>query len=607
MPPSVPMIAVALSSAWLLAYLGPVLTALWPPREARPNEPRPFALLRPLSGDESGLGERLCASGGAERIVFAIGSEDDGARPAAETAVRVLRARGVAASLVVTHAVGPNHKTDQLARAQALAALAEPVIVVADSDVDLRDDDLTRLAAAVGAGCAAAWALPIEVGPIRTNGDAASHAVLGASLHSFPLLSRLDPRGLVGKLFAVERAELAAVGGFEALRGYLGEDMELARRLRARGLHTTAISLRARSAAEGRSLPDVIARFARWLLVVRLQRPVRLLSYPLLLAPAPLFALAFAIALARNEPRVAVLFGLAIALRWLVACAARRACGRPVRPLVALGQAFLADAVLLAAFFRACTARSVRWRGRTFTPSGKKGREHALGEPAERAGATGVECTEGRPLAIDRGELPLDRGLLGEDVALHPLVRAEGRAEREPEIRGLARAEHVPHPDGHDDRATRHLRDLRRPREELELLERRLLAALRKYPYETTGSVEQLRGVPDRARAVRRIGEVHAERSYAPEERDPPKVRRVHQRVPVRPEQPLRRVERDQRVPPRGVIRDDEDRVPRESGTRLVEPAHEHAPERLLDAPLRMPGEPGVEPLALLRGDHEAS
>lgn len=322
-------------------------------------------LVRPCAGHEPGLAGRLTASGGAEHVVVAVGSFADSATPSAGTAVVALRQAGVQADLVETHAVGPNHKVDQLARALALAPAARgrDIIVIADSDVDLGDVDLARLVAELDdPGVGVVWAPPVEAGEVLDTGDAVSHAVLGASLHAFPLLSGIDPNGMVGKLFAIRRSTLEAAGGFEALRTHLGEDMELARRVRAQGLRVVTSSMVARSRAAERPLSAVHARYVRWLQVVRAQRTALLAFYPLLLAPAPMLLLAAVCGALGDHPTVVIASAVGVLVRVAVAMVARRAAGLPPAPLLAVGQALVGDLALLGALVGAISSRRVSWR-----------------------------------------------------------------------------------------------------------------------------------------------------------------------------------------------------------------------------------------------------
>lgn len=331
-------------------------------------------LIRPCAGLEAELDRALGSLAAAPRSFevrcrFAVEDEGDAAWPAAQRAAAVLVAQGVDARVVLTRAQGPNRKAAQLAAVIAREAEPFDVVLVADSDVDLAGARLDALVAPLmkAGGADAAWAPPAEHGRARTLADRASAALLGASLHAFPLLAGLDPRGLVGKLFAVKREALAAIGGFGSLAAHLGEDMEIARRLLARGGSIVAAPLVARSLAADRTWDQAVSRFARWLGVIRAQRPLLLVSYPALFFATPLLLVLAAIT-APGAPGIALATAaLAVVSRLAVALAAARASGRPVAIGRALVESALADALLAAAFARCLRTRRVVWRANVLT------------------------------------------------------------------------------------------------------------------------------------------------------------------------------------------------------------------------------------------------
>lgn len=327
--------------AWLGIVASVGLWAFVRPRSHEGTWAGEALVVRPCHGAEPGLAERLAS--GPEPRVLAVATEDDAA---------TVIARAVAnARVIVTGATGPNAKAEQLGH--ALADATAEVVVIADSDV-LLDDLAPLLRPFSDPAVAAVWAPPVEVAP-ATLADRASASVLDASLHAFALLGALDPGGMVGKLVAIRRADLEAVGGFGALRRHLGEDMELARRLRANGRSLRMADMTARSFARGRTFGAVVARYARWLMVIRAQRPLLLLSYPLLFGAAlPILA----IAIARGAWALAL---ATVTVRLLVAAFARI---RSRQPRWLAPEALLADVVLWAALLRALATRTVAWRGR---------------------------------------------------------------------------------------------------------------------------------------------------------------------------------------------------------------------------------------------------
>jgi ceramide glucosyltransferase len=336
--------------------------------------PRAVLVVRPCAGSEPWLEANLRSITLARRSFalhyrIAIADAADAAAPAAHAAVDALKAEGIDARVVLTAARGPNRKVSQIKA--AIEAFDEPfdVLLAADSDVDLGGADLDLLVSPLAEASAtdAVWAPPAELGTAETLADRASAAVLGASLHAFPLLAGLDRGGLCGKLFAVKRTALAAIGGVGALALHLGEDMELARRIRARGRAIEAAPMVARSVSAGRSASQVVARFARWLMVIRAQRPALFVSYPLLFFATPLILLFAAITAAGATHLAAAAALLAVASRIAVALTAARATGRRLHVGRAIFESALADALLAAAFVCALRSRRVVWRDTVIT------------------------------------------------------------------------------------------------------------------------------------------------------------------------------------------------------------------------------------------------
>lgn len=334
------------------------------PRTIGPEKPS-VVVVRPCAGYEPSLDLTLSSLAKTRRSFdlrcrFAIESEQDAAVEAARRAITHLEQAGIPAEIVFTGGGGPNRKVAQLAAVPHDA----DVLVIADSDVDLSDVDLDVLVAPLVRENPAwvAWAPPVECAEPKTIGDLASNAVLGASLHSFPILARLDPRGLVGKLFAIRKQALIAIGGFGSLVRYLGEDMEMARRIRECGGNVVTVPILARSLASGRSWSAIVNRFARWLTVIRAQRSILLWSYPgLFFATWPIFFISLWFSL--MEPFSGLLAAtLVLITRFLIAFFATYKSGRSIRLRGILRDAFLADITLACAFGHALRTRTVTWR-----------------------------------------------------------------------------------------------------------------------------------------------------------------------------------------------------------------------------------------------------
>ncbi len=353
-------------TAWLHFLASAHLIALL--RRARPVLPAPHArplravLVRPLAGDEPGLAARLAHAGHISTVRLCLGTANDGAAPAARRAAAILAQSGVDARVIVTAAHGPNHKIDQVAR--VLDTTAWDVAVVCDSDVLLADVDLRdALARFADPRLGALWlaALPGPGG--TTLGDRATAAVLAGSLHAFPLLAHLDRDGFIGKAFLVRRSAAEAAGGLERLRFYLGEDVELGRRVRAAGYRVALGPPVLRTAPRHMTFEKTVDRFARWLTVIRRQRPALLAAYPLVLAATtPALALAFLLPNLGVRCRIAGL--LLLAARAGVFVVGRGLAGLRRDSRTFLVDLVLTDLVLWAALWRSLSGCAIYWRGR---------------------------------------------------------------------------------------------------------------------------------------------------------------------------------------------------------------------------------------------------
>lgn len=351
-------------------------------RRGLDGPPARVVVLRPIAGRDPRLEDALVSAAAiASRhhvtVEHAVARADDPAWPVvAACAARV----GGRAQLAATRAA--NQKAGLLAALVAGAPDAD-VYVVADGDVDLTGDVVDALvsplvplagaSSAAGRTLGATWAAGVERG--ASGGDRWSAAILHSSLHAFAVLGALDPRGLVGKAFAIRADALRAIGGFDAVADLLGEDMAIAARLRAHGFDTRFVGRTVPSLASGRTIGAVVARFGRWLWVIRAQRAALLASYPLLFFPALLAlpALAVATLLGVSSPLAALALGAPFVLaRLLVGLVARRASGVPLDrgwPV----DLVLAELGLAAAFVLALARREVEWRGRRlrFSPDGR--------------------------------------------------------------------------------------------------------------------------------------------------------------------------------------------------------------------------------------------
>lgn len=349
-------------------------------------------LVRPVSGATPWLEHALrrMPRGFGGRVLLCVDDPRDPARPITRAVAAELRRNAIDAGAIVADGAGINRKVAQLADAMARHGAHVDVVLIADADVDLASLDLDALWGALAPDVAACWMPCIET-RATTFADRASRAVLGASLHAFPVLAGIDRELFVGKLFAVRTDALARIGGFARIADRLGEDAAFARALRAEGEPMARAPGHVRSMAVGRSAREIFARFVRWALVVRAQRAHLLASYPLLFAPTPL---ALVGALAIRTPAAVASASLVLASRWVLAAVAMRRCERRVRVLDVVVDAAISDVLVLAAFARACLSRRVRWREHEL----RLGRDGRLRAPAQQHPGDRIESAHERAL-----------------------------------------------------------------------------------------------------------------------------------------------------------------------------------------------------------------
>ncbi len=341
----------------------------------RPVDALPRCLLiRPCSGEDAEQLTCLTSAIDAEwtfplEVIIGVDSEDDPAFGNATRAVDILNQKGIESSLQIISPIGPNSKVSILAGCVAAARSAPDIIISADSNTDLTGFDLNRFVAPLckNRGGAAIWAPPWVSSADRNWGNLASEAVLHGSWHSFGLLSAISPGGMVGKLFAVTREALGRIGGFGAMARYLGEDMEMSRRLRRVGDRVAHCPMSIRTTAKRTSWTETVARHTRWMMVIKAQRRPLMFAFPFLFFNALIVYLLAAVGLFYNTPSGVLCLLATLLLRLLVGYSAARMLGLSPRVHQVVAHAFVADILLLSAFVRALRTRHVEWRGKTLT------------------------------------------------------------------------------------------------------------------------------------------------------------------------------------------------------------------------------------------------
>ncbi|MDE2005189.1 MAG: bacteriohopanetetrol glucosamine biosynthesis glycosyltransferase HpnI [Rhodospirillales bacterium] len=339
------------------------------PRRLPAHRP-PITVLKPLHGDEPRLDaalETLCRQDyPAFQIVFGV---QDAADPAIGV-VRRLQSRhpGLRIALVVDPTPhGANRKVANLIN--MLPAARHAVLAIADSDLHVAPDWLTRLAAALetpNAGLVTTLyaGLPVAGTWVQRLG---ATQITGAFLPGALLARALGRRDCLGATMLLRRATLDRIGGLAALADHLADDNVLGQLVRAQGMEVVLADT-----VPLTTVPE--ARLgALWRHELRWARTIRALAPGAFAASALQYGIVWALA--------AVVLSGAAAWAWAVlagAIVARAAAGRGIeRALRGMGvplafpcpfwllpaRELIAFALVLAAF----AGNRVEWRGHRLT------------------------------------------------------------------------------------------------------------------------------------------------------------------------------------------------------------------------------------------------
>jgi ceramide glucosyltransferase len=227
----------------------------------------PISILKPLCGFEPALEDNLAAFAALKypsfEVVLGVSAESDPAFPAACRAAekwpdrfRVVLQQG---------SPGMNPKVNQLI---GLARAARyDVLLVSDASVRVGDGYLEEIAADLE---------DPQVGLVTHTAAGVGEKTLGSLLDNLYMISHfaagsvsvkeLTGQDMVnGKSMAFRRADLAALGGFEAAKDYLAEDYVLGRWVGSR-IHKRVFFARytPQSFSVQRKVRDYVRRYERW-------------------------------------------------------------------------------------------------------------------------------------------------------------------------------------------------------------------------------------------------------------------------------------------------------------------------------------------------------
>ncbi|WP_164008460.1 glycosyltransferase family 2 protein [Pyxidicoccus trucidator] len=272
----------------------------------------------------------------------------------------------------------PNRKVGHLLYALEVLQTQGRVVLAVDADVAVTGALVEGLASPVASGAALSTAAPTPVGPE----DGASRAMAGLlryTHHSFRALDAMSAgaKAVCGKALGLSPVAMEAL---KDLADHIGEDLELSKRLHARGLEVAlsgAPAVVPLGAVESWGTP--LARFTRWMQVLASHRPALFPTVPLLFTPTlPLVLLAGVLGSPLLVGAVAGLVTVRtlLALRLAVLSTPAGLPGSTVDTGLpyALTDWLLGEGLLLVAFLCSLWQQgTVTWRGRTYAlqPGGR--------------------------------------------------------------------------------------------------------------------------------------------------------------------------------------------------------------------------------------------
>ena len=334
----------------------------------RADRQPPVTILKPLRGEDPALADNLRSFIGQDytgvQLLCGTADADD---PAAAVVRRLIDEFPDADITLVTDSRehGTNLKVANLRN--MLPAAKHDIFVLADSDMRVAPDYLgvviaplipeggpvglvTCLYRALSAG--GFWS---DLASLHINHGFLPQAVVGDSLG--------QGAGCFGATMALDRATLAAAGGFEALSDMLADDQALGQAVRRLGRHVALSPCVVDDIVAEPSFMGLFRHELRWARTVRLVAPAGFAG-SIVTFPVPLALLALAVgAVGGLAVPGAVMLLITLAVRGLTGRRFDRALRLPAAPLWLLPvRDLLSFTVFIASFF----GRSVAWRDRRF-------------------------------------------------------------------------------------------------------------------------------------------------------------------------------------------------------------------------------------------------
>ena len=292
-------------------------------------------------------------------LLFCVGERDDPVLPVIEKLARDFPERRIR----ILFGSGRNGSNDKVAKLARLASEAQhEVLVISDSDVRVRPDYLRKVVAPLAnSGVGAVTCFYVSTGEKTFADNIQTIGMLSDFYAGVLVAMQLDGvKFALGPTIATTRAHLARFGGYEAIENRPADDLLVGRLIAEQGFEIQLLSYAISTVSDYNSIPELIRKRLRWLVVMRHMRPwghfglLFTQGLPWSLAaiaihPSAIVALAY----------LGVYFGLRITMTWAIGIwGLKRPAVWKKLPLLAVWD--LAALLIWCASF---LQRSIRWRG----------------------------------------------------------------------------------------------------------------------------------------------------------------------------------------------------------------------------------------------------
>jgi len=328
-----------------------------------PHRTPGISILKPLCGVDDELEKNLENFAGLNypryEVVLGVKNARDAAYPVAQAAVR--RWPGKFRLVLQRGEPGMNPKVNQLIT--LAAAARHDLLVVSDSNVRVPQGYLHEIAAQFEDPTVACVTNPIVGISEKKLGSLMDNLHLGTAIGPGMVSAKVAGGQdiVVGKSMALRRADLEAMGGFEAARNHLAEDYVLGGKVSAKlGKRVAVCRLPVYNVSQNRSVKDFFNRYMRWSVIHRTAISLPTYIGQAFLNPTPLAVIGFTLAPSMKAALFVMMTATAKALLdvGIVRQFRTESFGPRILPAI-----FLKDFLIFFAWCNGLFDRTVVWRG----------------------------------------------------------------------------------------------------------------------------------------------------------------------------------------------------------------------------------------------------